>query len=583
MQQAERSSSGRVLEKPWGWWILALLLFLLGTFFIFRPWLGSDLRHESPVAAAETEESQPPPFLSRLELRVWDERYTIWAITRNARAILRNPTDVFGAGQCYPAEQALALGHSVLTPGLLGVPALLFTDDPVLIHNLVLLASTLISPLSMLGLVWLLTGSPVAGLVAGILYGFHPSKIGDPSHFYLTDTVWTVFALLFAVRLFRHRLWVDSIGLAASCILQLGAGIYPTVGAAVLAPFFLVGLMREEGLKRKLVLQLAVSAALVAGAGWLLLNPYLTAQEIGILEPRGRIFHTWNLLAPGQRFFMGWPMLLLVIAALVVPTPSRPARTLRWLLLAAAALVTLLAVGDNVWGNGAQGDDVTPPPVLFNPYDWLVMLAPGLAAGRAPAFISTTAHVALSVLAGTGCAAILQAVSTRWRPFVAAGLVVATFGLVVFPAELGLRRAVRFESVRQSPTEEALDFFRELERLGNSGPILELPIPKDLTWWSESSARLAVAAYHRRQTSNCFASYSRQSLAPYLGTIKMLPAAKAVAELRSAGWTTIVLHRKAHGGRMLRIRFDRAVGRKASPLRKLHETPSLTAYTLGSG
>ena len=42
----------------------------------------------------------------------------------------------------------------------------------------------------------------VAGIVAGLLYAFHPFRLGNITHPSIWDTTWTVFALYFSHRLF---------------------------------------------------------------------------------------------------------------------------------------------------------------------------------------------------------------------------------------------------------------------------------------------------------------------------------------------------------------------------------------------
>jgi len=57
----------------------------------------------------------------------------------------------------------------------------------------------------MYALVYFWTGSVSAAFVAGLLFGIHPGRIGDPAHPYVHGNQWTPLALLFAHRLFARR------------------------------------------------------------------------------------------------------------------------------------------------------------------------------------------------------------------------------------------------------------------------------------------------------------------------------------------------------------------------------------------
>ena len=78
-----------------------------------------------------------------------------------------------------------------------------------------------------------LTGMPAAGIVAGLLYAFHPVKVEDPGHAFGYDTGWTVLALLFARRWFEHGRWRDALALALFAALQVSSSLYPLLCAVV--------------------------------------------------------------------------------------------------------------------------------------------------------------------------------------------------------------------------------------------------------------------------------------------------------------------------------------------------------------
>ena len=87
-------------------------------------------------------------------------------------------------------------------------------------YNLTMLLLPWLSALAMYLLVVAWTGVPAAGIAAGLLYGFHASKLGNVVHPFAEDTAWTVFGMLFLSRFFAKGRARDGV---VAAVFQRGA------------------------------------------------------------------------------------------------------------------------------------------------------------------------------------------------------------------------------------------------------------------------------------------------------------------------------------------------------------------------
>jgi hypothetical protein len=562
------------------WGFGALLICLLGTGLRAWPLVESDIRVVAPIAASTHE-------LGRL--LAWDQRYAIWAIRRNSETLLRSPLRLFDAEGCYPAPRSLARGHAVVTLGILAVPLRAFVSDPIALHNAVWMLVMLASGLVMYALVSDWTGSPAAGVLAAAVYAFHPAKISAPQHFYLTDTMWLVLALMLFGRILRSPRWYAGVGLGLAVALQLGAGVYPALGAAAVGGVFVVSAVAGRSVPLRAIFPLLVAVSICVVAAVVLYTPYVEFERLGIYFPRARYFLSPRSLAPGGVFFLGWaPVTLLLLGLLPVAGsgPSgAPLRGTRAALVAAAVIVLWIATGGHLFGSfaaaipqasdlagGAGVTDQAPTALYDRTVGWL----PGLRTGRAPAYAHGAADVCLSILVGFGAATLA---GVRWRRAGDLALVAIATSLAL---DLGLLPTVRFDPVVQRPPEEDLAFFQALSAAGDRGPILELPLVSDLAWWSRDSASILASAYHGRRTSACFSSFPHTHLEAIRGSIENIPELHALDTVRAAGFRTLLIHLgpdSPAGPRLLK-RLESAAAIGSAPLRLTRRNERMAAFAL---
>ena len=571
----------RSARDRFGWNVAAALVFVLATASLFRGYASGDLRDLVPAAVRREIDSSGGASLSAA-LFAADQRIVVAVAGRNARVLLAHPSRLFEAESCFPVEQALALGEPEITLGVMGMPAALLLRDPIASFNFALLGITLVAAFAMYALTRDLTGVPAAGIVAGLLYAFHPVKVEDPAHAFGYDTGWTVLALLFARRWFERGRWRDALALALCAALQVSSSLYPLMCAVVVAAPYAIWLVWRYGVRRLRPVQCAVVAGSVLVVAALVFTPYLELRGEGLIQARSfQAFMPWAWLAPGGRLFPGAVLAGLLCAGLLLRDPQRPGGDPRWALLAGCALALVLAAGGN------QGDRMLafmagelPPPALPNPYTWLAAVLPGLEIVRNPYGLFLGAHVAASVLAGLGAAALLRRTPVRVAPIAAVLLIAFAWVDALRPRTLGLEPRVEYRMVSMRPGADELAFFEELARQGNRGPLLEVPIhPKHS---ARVSKAVLLSAYHLRRTSPCYNAFVPPVTSEVAKLASELPDAAALQALARFGFTTVVAHHPATSGPVaveLHRRLEAAAASGAG-LRRVHGDADRTAYEI---
>lgn len=562
------------------------MLWGLGVFLLF--WVGCayalgfasrDPRRDVLAFSLQAGKSNPTRMQKGLDkVGLADTTFAVWLVSRNAYTLLHHPFHLFDTEHCAPAKKTMTLGEPMITMGLLAVPAYLLTGDPILTYNLTLCTLWAIGALAVYLLIVSWTAVPAAGIVAGFLYVLLPAHARDVTHPTIYDMAWTIFAIFFSQRLFAHGRWRDAIGLAASIVLQLGASFYPFLAAFFLAPPYVLWLLVRYRFRHVRWTQLAfvVLASLAGGAA--VYGPYLsTRRETDMLHRSAQFYTNWASFLPSGPNFLGWMVLVLMAAAFALGRRRALANLdgdPRWSLLVGGLLVALAATGGTGITMQSPGDPLSFPPNVFA---LTAAVVPGLDSVRAVFELRIGVHVAACILAGLGAAAVLRLVGKRWTP-VGSIVLVCVAAIDVFrPAALGFEPRTWWRAVEMRPSEETLEFYEELARRGNRGPLLEVPMGFEFA--GARISRLLLSAWHHRRTSHCFGSFRPPELARVAELSERLPDGEALAALRRLGFTTIIVH-QPRGGRLRRL-LDDAAREHPDQLRLVYEIPPIGAYAIG--
>ena len=95
----------------------------------------------------------------------------------------------------HPAPLTLAYSEHLFAQALQALPVYAVSANPILAYNLLFLSTFVLSGLGMYLLVRELTGSALAGFVAGLLFGFAPYRLAQSSHLQVLSSQWMPFVL----------------------------------------------------------------------------------------------------------------------------------------------------------------------------------------------------------------------------------------------------------------------------------------------------------------------------------------------------------------------------------------------------
>jgi len=331
-----------------------------------------------------------------------------WTLAWVAHSLPAHPLQLFDANIFYPERHTLAYSESLIVPALMVAPVRWLGGDPILAHNVLLLAGYALSGAAMYLLVRSLTDHRGAALVAGSLFTVCPYRLEVYPKVQLQLVFWTPLAL-WAVHRLRSRATIRT-GLAAGgfAALQMYSCVYYGVFAIVpLSAVAIAVVVSAAPADRARIARALVAGALVALAVCApLAAPYRAAartvgerssDEVRDWSARPADFlraHPANALYgdpanPGEgerRLFPGVVAPALALAALAPP----------WSSVAVAYAATGAASFDLALGVNGAG------------YGALFSRVPLLHALRVPARFAMLFNLALAVLAGLGVARLCR-------------------------------------------------------------------------------------------------------------------------------------------------------------------------------
>jgi hypothetical protein len=160
-------------------------------------------------------------------LNMWILSWDCEQILALLRGDVSRVATFFDANIFYPMPLTLAYSEHLLPQALQILPLYALTKNPILCYNLLFLSTIVLSGLGAYLLVRELTGSPLAGFVAGLLFAFAPYRLAQSPHLQVLSSQWMPFALYGLRRYFESRrmkplLWA-AVALAAQ---NLSCGYY---------------------------------------------------------------------------------------------------------------------------------------------------------------------------------------------------------------------------------------------------------------------------------------------------------------------------------------------------------------------
>jgi hypothetical protein len=237
-----------------------------------------------------------------------DPLFTSWAIAWDATHLGRG---WWHANIFAPHPLALAYSEHFVPQALQVLPIYAATNNPILCYNLLFLSTFVLSGLGMFLFARELTGSPSAGLVAGLAFSFTPYRIASIPHLQVLSSAWMPFVLYGLRRHFQTRRAAPLAGAAGAWIAQnLSCGYYllffsPVVLLYVAWELTVRGLWRD----RRELLRIGAACAMVGVATLPFLVPYLELRRLGF-SPRS-LAETRRFSADVYAYFTADPNLRL--------------------------------------------------------------------------------------------------------------------------------------------------------------------------------------------------------------------------------------------------------------------------------
>lgn len=163
-----------------------------------------------------------------------DPLFIAWTIFWVQHQLFTDPLHLFDANIFFPYPKTLAFSEHMIGSALLALPMRLFTDDPIVVYNLLALLAFILSGWGTYRLAFHLTGNRWAAFIAGAIFAFTPFRTYQFGHLHVMNTQWVPFAVLSLIRVFETRGAAAPLaGLTVFSLLQiLSSGSH--------APFFLI-------------------------------------------------------------------------------------------------------------------------------------------------------------------------------------------------------------------------------------------------------------------------------------------------------------------------------------------------------
>lgn len=464
-----------------------------------------------------------PAHLARLDSH--DAELNTWIIAWVPHALATNPLGLFDAPIFYPEHRSLAFSEHMVVPSLFGAPLIWAGVSPVLVYNLLIMIGLALSGFAMYWLMATWTGSTWAGLAAGVAYAFNAHVLTRFVHLQAQHVEFFPIVLYAFDRVLTKRRVQDGMLLAASFVLQslcsnhllvfttyalvastivrwreikpsrFALGTAAVVSLILLAPFLwpYYQVDREYGLAR--------SADVVTqyNAGW---RDYLVTG--------GRLHYAWwshQFYANRTALFPGITVTVLALVALASGRGVRDARIR--MAVAIAAVGVAFSLGTSLPGYGVLHGTLPLLSGLRNVarWGWLVLAAS-------------------AVLAGFGVAALQKRQWRFWTSLALTLCLLITIEAIRTPVDL-------------TPFNGIPSIYDRLA--GQRSVVAEFPFYSGASVSQNGRYVLANTRYFQ-PLLNGYSGFHPESFMARGRALGAFPDEPALAELRRAGVTTVLVH-----------------------------------------
>jgi hypothetical protein len=521
------------------------------------------------------------PYILHIQTSLYnwsDALLNTWTLAWGTHALLTDPLNLYNANIFYPYANTLAYSESLLPQTVMAMPIILATDMPALAHNLLALSSFALAAFGMYLLVFELTRSRAAGLVAGVIYTFTSYKFMHLAHLQLLSSQWMPFALLYLRKILtlQNGVWAKR-GLHYSFLfafffaLQALSSFYYAFFIAIAVGLYVAYVIVLRGWKMwrarhvtksnaatTRVAPTVLSFALIALFTLPLALPYFSVQrDLGLERGVGDaeyyaatlrtyfsvpdnnwLYGKWltatsRITGSGERDFVGFIALGLGVLGLV--TRRRDVEKIFYILLALTGIILSF---------GARNEILLFPHLpkislpFYLPYRYLFLYVPGFRAMRGPDRFAYLAVLGLAVLAGYGTQALLTRLRASRRPAFAHAANLVAGALVVLIAAENFAVPVRLTNPA-TLAKPIPDWTTFLSRAEPDAVVIELPMvyQKESLAWPQY-----YSIFHWHKLVNGFSGFFPPGYDALNRAMQDFPSAESLALLEEIGVRYVVVH-----------------------------------------
>jgi len=200
--------------------------------------------------------------------------------TRIQYILGRSTLDLYENYFCFPVPFSIVFNENHFGLSLFYLPIYLITGEYLLSYNILLILCLTLSGYCTWLLVRHLTGSSLAGFVAGVGFAFCPYIFFELGRIQLVAAMWVPLSALFLHRTVESGRLRDMVGLAICFLMQIGTCLYYAL--FLLLFFAFVGtwlLIVHKRFGKKFWLQLATVVLISSAVAGFMVYPYLTTRD----------------------------------------------------------------------------------------------------------------------------------------------------------------------------------------------------------------------------------------------------------------------------------------------------------------
>lgn len=485
-----------------------------------------------------------------------DGQLNAWILAWVAHQLPRDPLHLFDANIFHPARDVLAFSEPLILPGALGAPVAWSGGSPVLVYNLVVMAGLALTALAAYRLMFAWTGDHAAALLTGSMFAFNSHTLTRLAHVQGLHLYGIPLALLAADRLLVHARTRDALSLAVwMAALAYTSGYLAMFGIVMIAATLASRAPEWWGPRAVAVLgRYGLASAATALLVIPVYLPYLRVAETqGMVRPiesvgefsatlshylaaGGRLHHSlWSapfflkaqdgyfpgLVVLGLAGFGVWrglrlPKLAGSAAAEPVHRALSGARIR--MLIAIAAAGVILSLG-------------THTPV----YGWLFEIFAPLRGMRAASRFGTLFVFAASCLAGFGLWFVRSRLCSPMRPASRTGLAIGIAVIAMANIE-SVAAPIVYRPYRGIP-----DVYGRVAAEPDPVVLVEIPLYR-ASQTALNAGYVLASTKHWKPVVNGYSGYVPREYEAVAETFRGFPGAAAVAAMRDAGVTHVMVH-----------------------------------------